>query len=180
MGTPPPQQTPQGTPPAGYAYPPQSGYAGPPPAGYGSPMAYNPAPARPMNWDMISFGLRFIGFLLLAVGAIVVAAFGSVPGSCFQSGSTCTATSSTVQGIANSILFGRVFFALGALLLGMGAGVKLHWVLRMPADAKVEQLSWVILERFFNYAVLGFSILILWWVFSGVHFPVIGVNGIQF
>ena len=132
---------------------------------------------RPMNWDMISFALRAIGVLLLALGAILIVATVSVPGSCFSSGQTCTTNPATyLQGAANGLMWGKIIFLVGALLLGMGAGVKLHWVLRPPTTGHAEDMAWTIVERFFNYALVAISIGLFYLLLVG--FPAASLGAI--
>lgn len=169
------------TPPAGSppAYPPSPGYGqpgAPPPTFMGSapPNAWNPAPVmvaapRPMNWDAFAFVFRFVGFLLAGIGAILAAAWASVPGGCYTTGATCGATSSFIQGAANALLAGWVLLALGALLIGLGAGVKLHWVLRPPTEeGHPERWGWLLVERVMNYAFIAGAVVIFWLVLK--HF----------
>lgn len=167
-----------GAPPPGYGSPPPNWT---PPAGWTPPPGWVPPSAapmhRPMNWDMISFVTRLVGFTLIFVGALVATAFGSINGGDF----TCTSASCVQnfeEAIANSLLAGRVLIALGAFALGAGAGLKLHFALRAPTSGKVEDLSWTIVERLFNYAVLGLSILLLWWVFAQVTLPFSPTTGV--
>ena len=176
MAGPPATQSPpgQGAPP-GYQYP-QQGYPQQQPQGFGGsapPAAWNPNPmpaaSRPMNWEMISFGVRAIGFILIALGALIVVATVSVPGSCFSTGQTCTTNPATYfQGAANGLMWGKMIVVIGALLLGLGAGIKLHWVLRAPVNAqRGEEWAWVIVERFFNYGIVVVSIFLIVGVLNG-------------
>jgi hypothetical protein len=117
-----------------------------------------------MNWDMISFLFRALGFILIAVGALVLVVAGQFSGSCYATTSTCTSVASTtISGLANAYIAGEAVIILGALLLGLGAGIKLHWVLRAPSGGSSEQFAWVLMERIFNYAVLAVSLVILTW-----------------
>ncbi len=123
-----------------------------------------------MNWDMWAFLLRFIGFLLIAVGAIVDVAAGTPGGSLYNSPSAST-YNNAVQGWANGVLAARLLVALGALALGTGAGIKLRFVLRAPVGAASEQFAWVLIERLVNYVILGFSIVVLLWLLMQVGAP---------
>ncbi len=157
-------------PPSGYQAPPAQGYASPPgtaypgaaPAPAWSPAA-SPMPARPMNWDFWSFLIRFFGFALIFLGALLVVLL-STPSSGYIGASSSTLTSIS-QSYLNGVLAGRLLLALGAFFLGIGAGIKLHWVLKAPAPGESDRMAWVALERFFNYALLALSLLILIWVF---------------
>jgi hypothetical protein len=126
-----------------------------------------------MDWDKISFFSRFIGFTLIFVGALVAAAFASVNGGVY----TCSSAScfqNFVEGAANAILTGRVLMAIGAFLLGAGAGLKIHFNLKAPANPTPETMRWVIWERFFNYGLLAISIAILvaiLWMIGGAPTP---------
>jgi hypothetical protein len=134
---------------------------GQPPQGQWAPPAAAP---RPMNWDMISFLFRALGFILIAIGVLIIVAVGQFPGSCYTTTSTCGSLSSAnISGMANAYITGEVLMALGALLLGLGAGIKLHWVLRAPADGSSDKMAWILVERVFNYAVLAASLVVLWW-----------------
>ena len=100
-----------------------------------------------MNWDMISFVFRALGFILIAVGVLLIVAIGQFPGSCYSTTSNCgQLSSSNISGMANAYIAGEVLMALGALLLGFGAGIKLHWVLKPPMDGSSEKMAWVIVE----------------------------------
>lgn len=185
MAGPPGGQSPpqgQGAPPSGYAYgappgyaqqqPPAQGYAQPP-QGYAPPaQQWTPAPMaapRPTNWDGIAFLLRMVGFLLLAVGALVAVASASPPGSCYSSGGC----SGWASGAANGILVGKILFGLGALVVGLGAGIKLHWVLKTPADASTADhvMGWVLTERVMNYLIIGVSVALLYLVLASISLP---------
>jgi hypothetical protein len=119
------------------------------------------------DMDMVSFLLRMLGFVLIFAGAAVAAAFGSPSGGCFGTISSSTALGCE-QGIANAVITGRILLAIGAFLLGAGAGLKLRFVLKRPTDGGAEAMAWVMVERVFNYAVLAAAILLLWWAVSTV------------
>jgi len=143
-----------------YGAPAQAGYPGTQPA----PTTWAPAAApRAMNWDLFAFLFRFLGFLLIAVGVLVFVATVSSPANCFNTGSNCGPTGSNFPAAAaNGYLWGQLLVAVGALLLGLGAGIKLHWVLRPPADGAPDKMVWVMVERLVNYALIGGAIILLW------------------
>ncbi|HTT25813.1 MAG TPA: hypothetical protein VMH90_02465 [Thermoplasmata archaeon] len=122
-----------------------------------------------MNWDMISFVFRALGFILIAVGVLLIAVVGQFPGSCYSTTSTCgSLSSSNISGMANAYMAGEVLMVLGALFLGLGAGIKLHWVLRAPADGSSDRMAWVLMERVFNYGIIAIALIVLWWTLTEV------------
>jgi hypothetical protein len=152
------------TPPSSAPAPPGSAYS-PPPQGWSPPVAYAAPPAAPrapMNFDSLAFLLRMVGFIAIFAGAVVAAAFGSPSGSCFFG--TASTAQSCVQGVANAVLTARIFLAVGAFLLGAGAGLKLHFVLKRPSDPSPEAFGWVLFDRLVNYGLILVAIVLLWWV----------------
>lgn len=155
--------TPANAPPPGYTAPPPSGY-GAPPANWTPPPAAAPMPARPMNWDMISFLLRFVGFALIFLGALLAIVLSTPSGSLYGSSFSASNYSNFLQSYANGVLVGRLLASLGAFALGMGAGIKLRYLDRLPQGASSEQFVWILIDRIINYVVLAGAILILVWL----------------
>ena len=112
---------------------------------------------------MMSLILRLLGFTLIFVAALIAVSFTYPGGGCFQ-GTTpsCAAGSTFVTGAASAILAGHVIMALGAFLLGIGAGMKIHYGLQAPTSGQKEDYRFVIADRWFNGLVVLVAIWILW------------------
>lgn len=122
---------------------------------------------------MLTFLLRILGFSLLFVGALIAVAWGYPGGGCFPSPSsnpTCGPGSNFVTGAANALLAGHVLFALGAFLLGAGAGMKIHYSLQAPTSGQKEDYRFVIADRWFNGLILLLAVWILWMLLVGSPF----------
>ena len=121
----------------------------------------------------VSFLFRVLGFTLLFVAALIAVTWGYPGGSCFPSSGTgttpCTpAGSAYVTGAANAILTGHILFAIGAFMLGIGAGIKIHFGLQSKAGADREENRWIIADRLFNGLVFLVSVWILFALLTGV------------
>jgi hypothetical protein len=125
-------------------------------------------PSRSMMPNL-SFMLRVVGFTLIFVAALVATAFATPGGGCFTTGTTpaCGAGSSYETGAANAVLAGHIVVALGAFLLGLGAGIKIHFSLQANPSAQKEETRFIIADRWFNGLVFLFSIWILVSVLGG-------------
>lgn len=86
-----------------------------------------------------------IGFLLLFVGAIVVAGWASEPGSCVTSPTSCDANHTA--GVLNAIWAAKILWVLGLSGISAGAGIKLHWGTPVQRGASPEEFTWAIAER---------------------------------
>jgi hypothetical protein len=147
----------------------------PPPAPLpNAPQWMSPPPTAPMAamrtlMPSASFLLRVLGFTLLFVAALVVVSFAYPGGGCFTSATStsCGAGSSYESGAANAILAGHILFALGAFLLGIGAGIKIHFTLQTSATGSKEENRFIIADRWFNGLVLLLSIWILLTLLTG-------------
>jgi hypothetical protein len=124
----------------------------------------------------VSFLFRVLGFTLLFVAALVVVSFAYPSGACFPSAgsmSSCGGGSAYETGAANAILAGHILFALGAFLLGLGAGIKIHYSLQATPNASKDETRWNIADRWFNGLVFLVSVWILFSLLTGasVFFP---------
>lgn len=117
-------------------------------------------PPHPMMnpWPLLALWSRIIGFVLLFVGTVLEIAFASVPGSCFTSPSTC---GSWLVGAANGIIAGKILWAIGLGALGAGAGIKLHWGLKMPTTGRTDDVTWALADRRLNGLLFLVSIILL-------------------
>ncbi|MCI4361366.1 MAG: hypothetical protein L3J91_06640 [Thermoplasmata archaeon] len=157
--------------------PPQGSPTAPPPP---NPPLWMPAGSSPPSMmahrsmmPNLSFLFRVLGFTLLFLGALIATAFATPGGACYTappSGATvpnCGPGTSYETGAANAIVGAHILFALGAFLLGAGAGLKLHLNLQANPNAEKEATRFVIADRWFNGVVLLVSIWILWSLMAG-------------
>jgi hypothetical protein len=141
-----------------------------------SPQWMSPAPTTPMHAmralaPSVSFLLRVLGFTLLFIAALIVVAFAIPGGACFPaagSNSSCGAGSSFETGAANAILAGHILFVLGVFLLGLGAGIKIHFSLQSSPSSQPEENRFLIADRWFNGLVFLLSVVVLFWLMVGV------------
>lgn len=75
-------------------------------------------------WRMAGYGAQGLGLLFLFLGTAIVVAFGSTPVSCIASTTACA--QGTLQGAANAIVLGHLFWAFGLFGLAGGAGLLLY------------------------------------------------------
>lgn len=141
--------------------PPQGYQTAPPPA----PPMWVPMPAAQPRRDlmpMLAMWLRLIGFLVVFVGVLVAVVAVSTPGSHFTNPcSTSTACTNEVAGYANGVIAAKVLFLIGLLMVGGGAGIKLHWGLRAPAPGHSDEQAWVLADRRFNGLLFIVSIALM-------------------
>ncbi len=144
---------------------------GPPPT-YGAPAPTPAQPPPPMwapaggsylpnmrhdPWGAISFASRAVGFLLVFVGAIVLVAAVSIPGSCY----TSACGTSWLSSAATATLIAKILAVLGLAALGFGAAVKLHYGLRASSTSSADEGRIIASERRLNGALFIASVVLL-------------------
>lgn len=130
------------------------------------PQQAMPPGGHPPNYGMLSLVARFVGFVLLFIGTLLVILGVEPSGSCFTS-TACNGTG-WVGGAANYLLVGKLLWAIGLFFLGCGAGMKLHWKLGWVDGMGAEQVRWVTWERAANYAIILVSIWLLYLLLAGI------------
>jgi hypothetical protein len=145
----------------------------------GSPAQWTPPASTPPTTPMhamrtlmppVSFLFRVLGFTLLFVAALIVVSFAYPSGACFPSPgsmSSCAAGSAYETGAANAILAGHILFTLGAFLLGLGAGIKIHYGLQANPNAQKDETRFTIADRWLNGLLFLVSIWILFSLLTG-------------
>lgn len=130
-----------GNPPPGY---PSSPNAPPPPPIWTPPP---PSHTRGVSISLESMGTWafIVGFLLLFVGAIVVAGWVAEPGSCVTTPTSCDANH--YAGVLNAIWAAKILWVLGLSGISAGAGIKLHWGTPVQRGASPEEYTWAMGER---------------------------------
>ena len=131
------------------------------------PQWMSQAPTTPMHamrtlMPPMSFLFRVLGFTLLFVAALVVVAFAYPGGGCFSAtASSCGAGSSYQTGAANAVLAGNILFTIGLFLLGLGAGMKLHYGLQSSPTGNAEDNAFIIADRRLNGLIFTVSVALL-------------------
>jgi hypothetical protein len=118
-------------------------------------------PKRPMVdlFGFLGFWLRAAGFLLLFVGTLVVVAGASEGGGCVSTANSC-GTGFASQ-VLNAILVAKLLWVLGLGALGTGAGIRLHWDLKLPVNPTTDETNWLLQARRQNWWIFVLSILLL-------------------
>jgi Na+-transporting NADH:ubiquinone oxidoreductase subunit NqrD len=116
---------------------------------------------------LMAFLLRILGFVLVFVGVLVAVVFVSIPGGLYTNPSGYG--SSFLEGVANGALAGRILIALGLFLLAAGAGTKLHWSLRYPAQGSPDEIAWAKADRQWNGFVFALCLVLLIVVFLTIN-----------
>jgi hypothetical protein len=150
----------------------------PPPSSMASiPPSWAPLPPTSKGpvielWPFLGFWLRAGGFLLLFLGTLVAIVGATPGGSCYTG--VC---GGYVGQAANAILAAKILWTLGLGALGAGAGIRLHWGLRMPMSSSSEETAWVMAARRTNWWLLVMSVVLMLLLFllsmlilgSGAH-----------
>lgn len=106
--------------------------------------------SRPGSMDMLSRLAKVLGLALIFVGVLLIVVGGSVPGSCFQTGTNCGPTGSNFPSqLANVVLAGKALFVIGLTAMAMGAFLKMRGM-QNPTSGKREDLDYAIADRRFN------------------------------
>jgi hypothetical protein len=113
---------------------------------------------------MVTWG-RILGFLVLFVGTLVAVAAGSVQPVCFAS-SGCSAYGGTW---AWAVIIGEILWTIGLFFLGGSSGLQLMRGLKAPVGGTPEEYRWVTTERWFNFLMVALSIVLLWFLLSGIQ-----------
>ncbi|HZY69361.1 MAG TPA: hypothetical protein VFF67_00060 [Thermoplasmata archaeon] len=117
----------------------------PPPPPVWMPVASS---ATPMNyWPLLAFWGRAIGFILLFLGALILAVFENSP-----------------PNLANAIVTSNIMWVLGLAMIGGGAGVNLHWNLQRPRGAGPEEAQALVWDRRLNGLLFIVSTILLFLV----------------
>lgn len=130
------------------------------------PQQAMPPTSHPPNYGMISLVARFVGFVLLFIGTLLVILGVEPSGSCFNS-TACNGTG-WISGAANYLVVGKLLWAIGLFFLGCGAGMKLHWKLGWTDGMGSEQTRWVTWERAANYAIIIVVIFLLYALLAAI------------
>ncbi|MCI4363085.1 MAG: hypothetical protein L3K13_02100 [Thermoplasmata archaeon] len=101
--------------------------------------------------------LRLLGFVLFVVGALVIVVGTTQPASCYVTTPSTTCPVNFLNGAYTATLIGKTLAVLGASLLIMGAGFRMHWGLKPTAETKSDEFAYIIADRRFN----GWLIIIL-------------------
>jgi hypothetical protein len=107
---------------------------------------------------------RILGFLLLFVGTLVAVVAGSVQPVCYSS-SACTNWPGTW---AWAVIIAEVLWVIALFFLGASSGLQLMRGLKAPSGGTPEEYRWVLTERWFNFLMVIVSIVLLWFILSGV------------
>ena len=147
---PPPASTSGSPPPAWPSAPPTHTWSALPPAHRGPTIEL---------WPFLGFWLRAGGFVFLFLGTLIAIVGATPGGGCVTSPGSC-GTGFLGQAF-NSILAAKILWVLGLGALGAGAGIRLHWGIRMPANATADEVAWLLGARRANWVLLVISILLL-------------------
>jgi hypothetical protein len=125
--------------------------------------------------DMLSRLAKVIGLALVFVGVLLVVAGGSVPGSCFTTGTNCSASGTNFPSqLANVLLVGKLLFVIGLAAFMTGAFVKMRG-LQNPPSGKREDLDYVIADRRFNGLLIIVCLLLMAFTLFTVNMaPIVG------
>lgn len=116
---------------------------------------------HPVNYGMISWIAKFLGFILLFIGTLIVILGVEPSGNCFTS--TACANTGWVGGAANYLVAGKLLWAIGLFFLGCGAGLKLHFKLGWTQGMNAEEVRFVTWDRAANYAII---IVAIWFLYA--------------
>lgn len=118
-------------------------------------------PRRPMIdlFGFLGFWLRAGGFLLLFVGTLVAIAGATPGGGCVTNAGSCG--NGFFGQALDAILVAKILWVLGLGALGAGAGIKLHWDLKLPVNPTTDETNWLLAARRQNWWLLVISILLL-------------------
>jgi hypothetical protein len=136
----------------------------PPPDMTNTPHVWSALPAPPKRpmvdlFGFLGFWMRAIGFLLLFIGTLIVVAGASEGGGCVTSAGSCG--SGFAGQVLNAILVAKLLWVLGLGSLGAGAGIRLHWDLKLPVNPTTDETNWLLAARRQNWWLLVLSILLL-------------------
>ncbi len=107
---------------------------------------------------------RILGFLLLFVGTLVAVVAGAIEPACYTT-SGCTNYGMTW---AWAVLIGEVLWTIALFFLGASSGLQLMKGLPAPKGGTPEEYRWVLTERWFNFLMVALSIVLLWFLLSGI------------
>lgn len=154
---PPPPPSPNPPPSASPIPPPSPGWTPAPPR---TPVFY----AGALESLAIRWG-RILGFVLLFLGTLVAVAAGSIEPGCFPSG--CPSSYGSTW--AWAVLVGELLWTIALFFLGASSGLQLMTGLRAPVGGTPEEYRWVQTERWFNFLMVALSIVLLWFLLSGIQ-----------
>ncbi len=107
---------------------------------------------------------RILGFLLLFIGTLVAVVAGSVQPVCYAS-SGCANWPMTWAWAA---VTGEILWTIALFFLGASSGLQLMNGLKAPTGGTPEEYRWVQTERWFNFLMVALSIVLLWFLLSGI------------
>jgi hypothetical protein len=119
---------------------------------------------------ILVWGGRVLGFALIFLGTLIAVVAGSIPADCFSTGG-CSGFGGTW---AWASLIGSTLWVIGLFFLGGSSGLQLLRGLHAPTGGSPEEYRWVLTERWFNFLTVLASIVLLWFLLSGI----LGIRGL--
>ncbi len=129
---------------------------------------------RPELWSFVSFISRAVGFVLIFAGTLAIVAGVSIPGSCLTTPASC---SGFLGNAANWLIVGKILAVLGLGALGLGAALKLHYVLRAPSEDRPSEAQVVAAERRSTGLLFVITVLLLFVLILTVNSGLSGIPG---
>ena len=108
--------------------------------------------------------IRLISFVLLFLGGILVLVFATYGGGCVTSAGSCVGNANWLSAAYNAALVARLLFLLGLSGLVLASAMRLQWGLQPPQGARMEDIRYIVGERWLNGFLIALLVLAIAWI----------------